>query len=193
MLTRREVTAADVGARCFRCTRPFLEVGAPICTVGNRRWHADCERNEPATQQTVVYRGRVLPRAQASSTMGSAPHMLDPNTGRPNAQLRPWRPRGAMATITTATAVPGPPVPAARVAPLLRSWAVHSADDASRGEGGGGDEECPVCFEPLWGRAAAAVVAVPCAGRHAFHAHCLAPWLEKHAACPSCRQILRRS
>jgi len=45
--------------------------------------------------------------------------------------------------------------------------------------------ECPVCYEALEGRA---ITTTPCS--HAFHADCLAQWLERATSCPCCRTSL---
>ncbi|PSC75615.1 E3 ubiquitin-ligase AIP2 [Micractinium conductrix] len=52
----------------------------------------------------------------------------------------------------------------------------------------GSDVRCPVCMDEL--AVGEEVQVMPCSAGHIFHPPCLAPWLEQHNSCPTCRHEL---
>ena len=51
-----------------------------------------------------------------------------------------------------------------------------------------GKESCTICLGALG--AGAALLRLPCGGKHSFHAACVRTWLQRKRTCPTCREEL---
>ncbi|GAB4817781.1 hypothetical protein N2152v2_004827 [Parachlorella kessleri] len=69
---------------------------------------------------------------------------------------------------------------------VVRSLPKEALTPARLAELGGSDVRCAVCMEDL--HEGDEVQVMPC--KHVFHPPCLAPWLEQHNSCPTCRHEL---
>lgn len=52
------------------------------------------------------------------------------------------------------------------------------------------DLQCVICMQRLQ-VGTDEVVALPCGGSHAFHWHCVKPWLRRNSSCPQCRGVVK--
>ncbi|CAM0904183.1 unnamed protein product [Alopecurus aequalis] len=52
----------------------------------------------------------------------------------------------------------------------------------------GSDEECRICLDEFRNGGKSKPVNLPCS--HAYHVHCMLPWLDRGANCPTCRDDL---
>ncbi|CAN6348938.1 unnamed protein product [Urochloa humidicola] len=79
------------------------------------------------------------------------------------------------------------PASATAVAGLEKQTFVHATTE--EGEcGGGGMDECAICFEDF--EDGEEVSVMPCSHRHEFHPNCIGKWLARSNTCPLCRHEL---
>ncbi|CAN6335527.1 unnamed protein product [Urochloa humidicola] len=79
------------------------------------------------------------------------------------------------------------PTSAAAVAGLEKRTFAHATTE--EGEcGGGGMDECAICFEDF--EDGEEVSVMPCSHRHEFHPNCIGKWLARSNTCPLCRHEL---
>ncbi|BAT15894.1 uncharacterized protein [Oryza sativa Japonica Group] len=86
----------------------------------------------------------------------------------------------------------GVPASAAAVAGLekqvFHQFDHHGGDDDDDDEAKDSAAGCVICMEEFV--AGDEVCAIPCAGNHSFHHHCITEWLGRSNVCPLCRHAL---